>query len=187
MRLIGAGLAAVILAPAILAGGPAIAQQQPAAPFQLAQATPAAGAKAPEPSANQLKLARELLSANGEASSFDSLIPGIIDQAAGSFVQANPDLIRDLREVAKSLAPEYEARRAEITDILARAYASQFSETELNDLLTFYRSAVGRKFVERRQQVLDDGLRGIQAWSSRFSREMEGRVRDEMKKRGFTI
>ena len=63
----------------------------------------------------------------------------------------------------------------------------QFSEAELSELLTFYRSPVGKKLVERRQQLLDDGLRGIQAWSAKFSREVEARVRDEMKKRGFTI
>ncbi|MBS9478126.1 DUF2059 domain-containing protein [Ancylobacter radicis] len=182
-RLIGAGLAALVLASA-----PALAQQP--APFTMGQAGTTAGttpAKAAEPSAAQIKLANELLIANGEASSFDALIPGIIEQAAGSFVQANPDLIRDLRDVAKQLVPEYEKRRSEIVQILARTYAQQFSEAELSELLTFYRSAVGKKLVERRQQLLDDGLRGIQSWSAKFSKEMETRVRDEMKKRGFTI
>ena len=34
---------------------------------------------------------------------------------------------------------------------------------------------------------LDEGLRGIQVWSGRFAQEMESRIRDEMKKRGYTI
>lgn len=179
-RLVGAGLAALLLT-----AGSAFAQQQ--APFQMSQAAATGAAKAAEPSAAQVKLANELLVANGEASSFDSLIPGIIEQAAGSFVQANPDLIRDLREVAKAMAPQYEGRRNEIVQILARAYAQQFSEAELTELLTFYRSPVGRKLVERRQQLLDEGLRGIQTWSAQFAREMEVKVREEMKKRGYTI
>ena len=41
--------------------------------------------------------------------------------------------------------------------------------------------------MQRRQQLLDEGLRGIQVWSGRFAQEIEGRVRDEMKKRGYTI
>ncbi|QIB32860.1 DUF2059 domain-containing protein [Ancylobacter pratisalsi] len=177
--LVGSGLAALVIMAT-----PAVAQQP--APFKMGQAAPAAAPVA-EPSAEQLKLANQLLVANGEASSFESLIPGIIEQAAGSFVQANPDLIRDLREVAQQLAPEYEKRRTEIVQILARTYAAQFTVEELNELLTFYNSPVGRKLVERRQQILDDGLRNIQAWSAKFSREMEARVREEMKKRGFTI
>ena len=60
-------------------------------------------------------------------------------------------------------------------------------EAELTELLTFYRSPVGRKLVERRQQMLDEGMRGIQTWSAQFAREMEVKVREEMKKRGFTI
>lgn len=178
-RLVGAGLAAIMLTLA----GPALAQTQP---FTMGGTAPAATQPA-EPSAGQLKLANELLVANGEATSFDSLIPGVIEQAASSFVQANPDLIRDLREVAKALVPEYEKRKNEIVQILARTYAAQFTEAELNELLVFYRSPTGKKLVERRQQLLDEGLRGIQVWSGRFAQEIEGRVRDEMKKRGYTI
>lgn len=179
------GLAGLALAACIAVGTPASAQNQP---FTMSQNAPAAApANAPAPSAAQMKLANELLAANGEASSFDAIIPGVIDQAAGSFVQANPDLIQELREVAKSLVPQYENRRAEITAILARAYARQFSEAELTQILAFYRSPVGVKLVERRQQLLDEGLQGIQAWSAKFAREMETRVREEMKKRGFTI
>jgi len=179
-RLVGASLAAIMLTFA----GPALAQTQP---FTMGGAAPAAAVKPPEPTAGQLKLANELLVANGEASSFDTLIPGIIEQAASSFVQANPDLIRDLREVAKTLVPEYEKRKNEIVQILARTYAAQFTEAELSELLVFYRSPTGIKLVQRRQQLLDEGLRGIQQWSGRFAQEMEGRVRDEMKKRGYTI
>ncbi|MFT0859514.1 DUF2059 domain-containing protein [Ancylobacter sp. G4_0304] len=178
-------IAALGLIAGIAAAGPALAQSQP---FPMDKAQAAAPAKpATPPSAGQIKLANELLVANGEASAFDALIPGVIEQAANSFVQANPDLIRDLRDVAKSMIPQYENRRAEITAILAQTYAAQFSEAELTELLTFYRSPVGVKLVQRRQELLDEGLRGIQTWSAKFSREMEARVREEMKKRGFTI
>ncbi|MDF2994525.1 MAG: hypothetical protein K0R27_162 [Xanthobacteraceae bacterium] len=173
------GLMAVSLtALTVVAAAPALAQTAPA---------PGANAKAPEPSAAQVALARQLLDVNGEAKSFDSLIPGVIEQTAGSFVQANPDLIRDLREVATQLIPQYETRRAEINDVLARTYASQFSEAELKELIAFYGTPVGKKLVERRQVILDGGMRGVQAWSARLAREVEGKVREEMKKRGYTI
>jgi hypothetical protein len=173
--LIGVGLTALTVAAAV----PAFAQTAPA-PGNAAQ-------KAPEPSAAQIALAKQLLDVNGEAKSFDSLIPGVIEQTAGSFVQANPDLIRDLREVATSLIPQFEGRRGEINDVLARTYASQFSEAELKELIAFYGTPVGKKLVERRQVILDGGMRGVQAWSARLAREVEGRVREEMKKRGYTI
>lgn len=168
-------VAAAVLSLGALASAPALAQS----------AAPAAAAAQPSP--ERMKLANELLVANGEASSFDSIIPTIIEQSAASFAQTNPDLIRELRDVAKTLAPEYEARKSEITAILARIYAAQFSEAELNELLTFYRSPTGRKLVAQRQELLDQGLKDIQAWSAKFSQEMETRVRAEMKKRGFTI
>ncbi|GLK85962.1 DUF2059 domain-containing protein [Ancylobacter defluvii] len=174
---------AMIAAATLALGVPALGVLT-AAPAHTQTAAPAAAA---QPSPERMKLANELLVANGEASSFDSIIPTIIEQAAGSFVQANPDLIRDLRDVAKTLVPEFETRKSEITAILARTYAAQFSEAELGELLAFYRSPTGRKLVEQRQELLDEGLKGIQAWSAKFAQEVEGRVRAEMKKRGFTI
>lgn len=179
---LAARIAGGTLAVGLLAAGPALAQEP--APFQVAQA---ATAKAPEPTAEQMKLANELLVANGEATSFDAIIPNVVEQTAAGFVQANPDLIRDLREVAKQLATQYESRRTEIVDILARIYATEFTTQELKDLLTFYRSEAGKKLVAKREDLLKAGFSSIQAWSALFAREMEGRVREEMKKRGFTI
>lgn len=183
MRLDIAGrLAGTALTLSLLAGAvPALAQDT--APFKMAQAA----AKAPEPTAEQMKLANELLVANGEASSFDAVIPNVVEQTAAGFVQANPDLIRDLREVAKQLSAQYESRRSEIVQILARIYATEFTTQELKDLLAFYRSEAGRKLVVKREELLKAGFSSIQAWSAMFAREMEGRVREEMKKRGFTI
>ncbi|UOK70862.1 DUF2059 domain-containing protein [Ancylobacter polymorphus] len=168
-----------------VAGTPALAQDT--APFQLAQAATAPAAKPPQPSAEQLKLANELLVANGEASSFDAVIPNVVEQTAAGFVQSNPDLIRDLREVAKQLSAQYESRRNEIVQILATIYATEFTTQELRELLTFYRSEAGKKLVTKREELLKVGFSSIQAWSAQFAREMEVRVREEMKKRGFTI
>lgn len=168
-----------------VAGPPALAQDT--APFQLAQAATAPAAKPPQPSAEQMKLANELLVANGEASSFDAVIPNVVEQTAAGFVQSNPDLIRDLREVAKQLSAQYESRRTEIVQILATIYATEFSTQELRELLAFYRSEAGKKLVAKREELLKVGFSSIQAWSAQFAREMEVRVREEMKKRGFTI
>ncbi|MFK8252017.1 DUF2059 domain-containing protein [Ancylobacter terrae] len=172
-------LARLLLASAaagfLLAGAPAQAQQPAAAP--AAQEVPPA----------KLQLAKDVVDANGEARSFDNIVPNILEQAANSFVQANPDLIRDLREVAVGLVPEFEKRKGEIVDILARTYAVNFTETELKEMLAFYRTQTGRKMVEQRQAMVDQGLRGVQQWGRGLAREMEDRVRQEMKKRGFTI
>jgi len=171
-RLLLAGTAALMLT----AASPASAQQTAPAPAAEQQVPPA-----------RLQLARDVLDANGEAKSFDNLVPNILEQAANSFVQSNPDLIRDLREVAVSLVPEFEKRKSEIVDILARAYAVNFSDAELKEMLDFYRSPTGRKLVDKRQALVDQGLRGVQQWGRGIAKEMEDRVRQEMKKRGFTI
>ena len=75
---------ALTIALGMLASG-ALAQQ-PAAP------------KGPPPSAAQVQLAREIIDASGAARAFDGILPTIMQQAYGSFLQQNPDLQKPLVE-----------------------------------------------------------------------------------------
>ncbi len=63
------------------------------------------------------------------------------------FVPQNPDLQKPIVESVQTIAPTFEKRRSEIIDIVARVYATKFTEAEMKELLVFYRSTVGKKFV----------------------------------------
>ncbi|MEP9353864.1 DUF2059 domain-containing protein [Xanthobacter sp. KR7-65] len=163
---------------------PFLAATLAAAPAALAQqAAPAAG----KPTAAQLQLARDLVMVNGEARAFDGVIPNIVDGAALSFVQTNPDLARQLRDVAILVRPEFEKRQSEVIDILASAYASRFSEAELKEAIAFYRSSTGIKLVQDRPVIVQEAVQGIQAWGAQMNALAVERVRAEMKKRGADL
>lgn len=140
-----------------------------------------------QPSAAQIQLSREVVEASGAARAFDPVIPGILQQAINSFVPQNPDLQRPIVESIQTIAPVFEKRRTEIIDIVARVYAVKFTEAELKELLVFYRSAIGKKFVAEQPIVLQDSFRRTQEWSSKISEEIVAALRAEMKKRGHTI
>ena len=169
------GLAAALAALALaIAPVPAAVAQQ-AAP----------SAQAPSPA--QLQLARDLVAANGEARAFEGVIPNVVDGAALSFVQTNPDLARQLREVALLLRPEFEKRQGEIIDILARSYASRFTEAQLKEAIAFYKSATGVKLVQDRPIIVQEAVQGIQAWGAQVNAQAVERVREEMRKRGVDL
>lgn len=175
----GSGLfAAAALSAALLAGSPL--------GVSMAHAQPAA-APAAAPSAAQIDLARQLVVANGEARAFDGVIGNIVDGAALSFLQTNPDLVQSLREAAIAVRPEFEKRNGEIIDLLAKVYAQRFSEAELKDALAFYSSAVGKKLVQERPIIVQEALRQIQAWGAELNGEAVERVRAEMRKKGFDL
>ena len=140
-----------------------------------------------QPSAAQVQIARDVVEASGAARAFDPLIRGILQSAINSFVPQNPDLQKPIVESVQMIAPAFEKRRSEITDILARVYVTKFTEAELKELLVFYRSTVGKKFVAEQPSILEDSFRRTQEWSTKISEEIVSALRAEMKKRGHTI
>jgi hypothetical protein len=155
--------------------------------FALILAVPGLAFAQAQPSAAQIQIARDVVEASGAARAFDPLIRGILQSAINSFVPQNPDLQKPIVESVQTIAPAFEKRRSEIIDILARVYAAKFTDAELKELLTFYRSTTGKKFVAEQPAVLEDGFRRTQEWSTKISEEIVSALRAEMKKRGHNI
>ena len=144
------------------------------------------GAQA-SPSPATVQLAREVVVASGATRAFDGVIPSILQQSANVFVQQNPDLQQELVEAVKAISPEFEKRTSEIITIVATVYATAFTADELKELLTFYQSAVGKKFVSQLPRVLEESFVKTQEWGGKISEEIVRGIRAEMKKRGHTI
>ena len=114
-------------------------------------------------------------------------MPNYLEQTRRMFAQNNPDLIGPLGEVTAGLQKEFEAKRGEVVDGIAKAYASRFTEAELRELVVFYKSATGKKFVATLPIVLQESFERMQAWSAKMSEEMVGRIRAEMRKKGHEL
>jgi len=153
--------------------------------FSIAMLTGLASAEEPAPSA--LALAKELIVLKGSTQLWDAVVPGVIEQAKGVFMQTNPALGKELNDVAAQLRAEYAPRASQLVDQVAQLYAKTFTEQELKDALAFYKSPLGRKIVSEEPKVLDDGFRRIQEWTNKFSEEVMGRMRAEMKKKGYDL
>jgi hypothetical protein len=148
---------------------------------------PGAPANAQQPSPGAIATAKEVITVKGAAAVYAPVVPGVIEQAKGVFLQSNPNLSKDLNEVAAKLRAEYAARSEEIVNDVAKLYASRFTEQELKDTLAFYKSPLGRKLLVEEPAVLDQSMRNAQTWANRFSEEVIGKIRAEMKKRGHDI
>ena len=146
---------------------------------------PAVAQSAPAPA--NFQLAREVVLASGATRSFEGVIPSILQQSLSVFVQQNPDLQKELTEATKTIAPGLEKRASEIVDIIASVYATRFSQAELKELLAFYQSTVGKKFVTLLPNVLEESFIKTQEWGGKLSEQVVQQLRAEMKKRGHTI
>jgi uncharacterized protein len=147
----------------------------------------AARAQAPAPTPVAIAAAKELVSLKGGSTMFDPLIPGVIESVKNAFVPTNPQLTPQLNEVANLLRKEYDAKRAEILDGVARIYAQHFTEQELKDLVAFYKTPLGHKMITEEPLALDQSLKAAQSWATQFSDVVMERFRVEMKKKGYAL
>jgi hypothetical protein len=153
----------------------------------LVCAMPAAPSLAQQPSKNALSLANEILDIKGSMTIFEAVIPGVIEKSKATLLQMNPNLFKDLNDVAtnlrKEFAPRLDALRAEITQI----YASRFTEQEMKDTITFYKSALGQKLLNEEPAFVDRSMAAAQDWAIKLNDEVLQRFRAEMKKRGHSL
>ena len=172
--------AAVCVAAALLATA---AQGQQATP---GAAPRAAAPAAPPPSPAHLALARELITINGLSRLVDPFLPQFSAQVRRGAV-TRPELTKDLDQVLESLKPEVDQQRQAMVDTTARYYASTFSEPELKDLIAFFKTPSGQKYLQLSPKILDGLAVEAQRWAERTSEQVMARVRAEMAKRGHQM
>jgi hypothetical protein len=155
--------------------------------FIAAAAHAQAPAPAPAPTAGAVAAARELIVVKGGAAMFEPVIPGVIETAKNSLVPTNPNLTRELNDVAAQLRKDYENKKAELVYEVALIYAAHFTEQELRELVAFYKSPLGQKMLKEEPLALDQSMKKAQDWSSNFSEAVLARIRAEMTKKGHPL
>ena len=157
-----------------LAGAPAWAQQ-PAAP-PLKQASPAA-----------IAAAKEILTMKNASAMYANAVPGLVQQTKEVLLQSNLNYQKDLNEVAVIVAQSLAGREKEIGEGMAKIYASEFSEQELKDLVTFYKSTLGQKLLATEPRAIQSSMSYMNQWAQGFAEVVNGQFRAEMRKRGKEI
>src|SRR5215471_10664186 len=160
-----------------LASLPASAQQ-PAAPPQpqLKPATPGA-----------IAAAKEILAMKNAVGMYQNAVPNIVQQTKDTLLQTNLNYQKDLNEVAVIVAKNLAGREKEIGEGMAQIYASEFTEQELKDLVTFYKSPLGQKLLSNEPRAIQFSMSYMNQWAQQFAEIVNGEFRAEMRKRGKQI
>ena len=157
-----------------LAGVPAGAQQ-PAAP-PLKQASPAA-----------IAAAKEILTMKNASAMYANAVPSLVQQTKEALLQNNLNYQKDLNEVAVIVAQSLAGREKEIGDGMAKVYATEFTEQELKDLVTFYKSPLGQKLLLTEPRAIQFSMSYMNQWAQQFAETVNAPFRAEMRKRGKEI
>jgi hypothetical protein len=143
--------------------------------------------RAQTPSPAAFAAAKELVALKGGAAMFDPLIPGVVESVKNNFIPTNPNLVGPLNEVAAALRKEYDPKRAEILDMVAKTYAEHFTEQELKEIVAFYKTPTGKKMLAQEPVAIDQSLKAAQDWANQFSDVVLQRFRTEMQKKGYKL
>jgi uncharacterized protein len=163
----------------------ALAQAQPQRGPAPAQAQPRAGAPAqPTLPPGAIAAAKEILILKNASAVYQGAVIATIQNVKVALMQSNLNLQKDIEEISLKLARDLSGRESEIGDGMAQIYATNFTEQELKDLLTFYRSPLGKKSLEQEPKSIEASLNFMRNWGEDLAQEINERFRDEMKKRG---
>jgi hypothetical protein len=169
LKIVSAACFAFVMA---LAADPATAQQQPA---------PQA------PSAGAIAAAKEILKLKNASAMYAGAVPGMVEKVKGTLIGQNLNYQKDLNELAPVIAKQLAGREQEIGDGMVGVYAGVFTEQELKDLVTFYKSPLGQKLLTAEPKAVTLSMEVMNVWARNFSEVVASAFRAEMKKRGKEI
>lgn len=148
-------------------------------------ATNPAPAQSPPPDA--LAAARELLVTMRMVDQFKAILPTVLQTLKPVIVQGRPEIERDFDAIVPTLLEGMTARLNELSDLTAAVYANNFSVEELRDIIAFYRTPTGEKFLQKLPVITQQSMALGQRFGQAVASDLQGRIIDELRKRGHKI
>jgi uncharacterized protein len=146
---------------------------------------PAGAQTAASPAA--IASAKEILAMKNASAMYASAVPNLVEQTKEQLIQSNLNYQKDLNEVAVIVAQKLAGRESEIGEGMAKIYAGAFTEQELKDLVTFYKSPLGVKLLATEPKAIQESVSFMNQWAQQFAQIVNGEFRAEMRKRGKQI
>lgn len=138
-------------------------------------------AQTPDPDSKAA--ARELITTIKLGDQFKALLPMIFQSMKPAIVQNRAEVDRDFDALMPVLMEKMAARVNEMEDSIVDIYANNFSGAELRDLIAFYKSPTGQKFLEKTplitQQTMAAGHKFGQSAGAEAQKEMIEQLREK--------
>jgi hypothetical protein len=140
--------------------------------------------RADEPSPAAIESANKLIADLGLKQSLDVVVPTLFGEFEKNVVATRPELKDPLHQVLVSLVPEFVKGEPGVLTQVARVMASNLSDAEIKEVLAFYESPTGKKFVAAEPAFVNALQTSGTAWRQKLADDLLPRVREELKKKG---
>jgi len=157
LRIVVVAVALAVTAAPCLAADQAPLPEQP----QTAIAPP----PSTEPSPEAVAVAEEIIEVTGARAHSLKMVDAMLPTAIDAIKRRLPDVPdSSLNLFRTTFRQEVEKSLPQMLHEEARLYAIHFSPSELNDLLAFYRTALGQKMLVEQPKIFTELLPLAQAW-----------------------
>lgn len=154
----------------------------------LTIATASFQANAQEVTPESLAASRELMALTKSDQALDQVLALITPQIGQMLEQSNPDkgpLIRKMLE--ELLLPEIRKAVPQAIDDIAAIYARNFTAAELAEVIAFYKTPTGQKFIERQPALLTELNQAGQAFGQRAAINALRAIAPKLKEQGIEV
>ena len=152
--------------------------------FALHHGGPSAAQSA---SPEQMTAARELIAAMRAADQFKSIIPVLMQQLRPAIVQGRPEVERDYDTMVPVMLEIFNTRSGEMIEAVAAIYARNFTVDEMQQVISFYRTPVGQKLLDKLPAIFQESLAIGTKFGQAVASELQNRLIEELRKRGHKI
>jgi hypothetical protein len=168
---VGSDLAGIAALLALLAG--------------LALAT---AVRAQEPDAAALAKAKEFIAAAHSIKLADQMLTLMEKPLTQLIEKVNPGRGKEIADLLREkLFPAMRERLPEFTDLASRVYAKHFTAADLDQLIAFYESPIGKKLVAEQPAMLAEMNAVAQAWGQNLAMDVMRKLAPEFQKRGLAM
>ena len=142
--------------------------------------------KAEDP--QNLDLAVAFVEASGSASMFDAVANSLVQQQEQLMLSGHPKLDREILEKFKTiLLEELTKQKPDLLHLMAGLYSTHFTREDLQGLIAFYQSDLGKKVVEAGLELQDDLFRLSSEWAITAIQHAGTRAHARLKEQGIEL
>jgi hypothetical protein len=150
----------------------------------LALTIPGSPVRADEPTPAAMDTANKIIVDLGLKPSLDVIVPVLFGEFEKNVLATRPELKDSLHATLVSLVPEFSKGEAPVLADVAHVMATRMTEAELKEVLTFYETPTGKKFIQSESAFVSELQSSGAKWRQQISQQLVPRVREELKKKG---
>jgi len=149
---------------------------------------PATNARAQEPNPAALAKAKEFIAVAHSIKLADQMLTLMEKPLTQLIEKVNPGRGKEIADLLREkLLPAMRERLPEFTDLASHIYAKHFTAADLDQLIAFYESPIGKKLLAEQPTMLTEMNSVAQAWGQNLAMDVMRKLAPEFQKRGLTM